>query len=180
MTCTICGKEFKGRSDRLWCTETCKKALKSAYDRSFHLENRDKKVSTACEWQRKNKERKRQYDRIRRDTLPKIRRSGFKTDPEVRRMISSKRRAAKLSQGAYQVTKRDLSRSLQRAGNRCIYGGEDFTEENPLEWDHVIPISRGGSHSIGNLVPSCRKCNRNKHVKFVSEWKHGRIFGTNT
>jgi len=177
--CKNCGGLFKGRSDRTWCTESCKKALKSNYDQLFHLENRDKKIATACDWQRSNKKRKSQYDRYRRDTLPKRKRPPSVEDPETRRMISSKRRASKRSQGAYLVSKRDLARALLRSDNRCLYGAEEFTVENPLEWDHVIPIARGGTHSIGNLVPACRRCNRNKHVKFISEWRHGRIKGTN-
>lgn len=37
--------------------------------------------------------------------------------------------------------------------------------------DHIVPISRGGQHSIGNLVPACRSCNGRKHNKFLIVWR---------
>ena len=37
--------------------------------------------------------------------------------------------------------------------------------------DHLIPLFRGGTNEITNLVPSCRPCNSSKGSKLVSEWK---------
>lgn len=60
------------------------------------------------------------------------------------------------------VKKRDLS--------QCQYCGE-FTDDGEL--DHVIPLSRGGTDAIDNLVWACKQCNRSKHNRmpddFVSE-----------
>lgn len=50
---------------------------------------------------------------------------------------------------------------LIRDGFRCVYCGA--TKENDrLEMDHVIPVSRGGTDDIGNLVTACRQCNIGK------------------
>lgn len=41
------------------------------------------------------------------------------------------------------------------------------------EVDHGIALSRGGRHEIGNLVMSCRTCNRRKYVgkpEFPDDW----------
>lgn len=40
--------------------------------------------------------------------------------------------------------------------------------------DHVIPISRGGFHTEGNLVPACRSCNSSKRDLLLVEWRYGR------
>lgn len=43
--------------------------------------------------------------------------------------------------------------------NRCAYCQERFDE---LTRDHVIPLLKGGSHSIENIVPACQSCNSRK------------------
>jgi 5-methylcytosine-specific restriction endonuclease McrA len=40
--------------------------------------------------------------------------------------------------------------------------------------DHVVPLARGGGHSIDNVVPACRPCNRSKGGKLVADWREDR------
>lgn len=42
--------------------------------------------------------------------------------------------------------------------------------EGPPDPDHVVPLSRGGSNSITNILPSCRPCNSDKRDLLVHEW----------
>lgn len=37
--------------------------------------------------------------------------------------------------------------------------------------DHIIPVIRGGNHSIGNLTPACASCNASKNHRTVMEWR---------
>ena len=50
--------------------------------------------------------------------------------------------------------------------SQCVVCG---TNEN-ITADHIIPISRGGSHSEGNLQPLCKSCNSQKQSKTMTEW----------
>ena len=52
-------------------------------------------------------------------------------------------------------------RTLRRDRFTCVYCGVSGTEAE-LEVDHVHPVSKGGSHHIGNLVTACRNCNQKK------------------
>jgi 5-methylcytosine-specific restriction endonuclease McrA len=59
---------------------------------------------------------------------------------------------------------------------RKIYASPCFmcgAKENQ-SLDHVIPLSRGGSHSIGNVITLCLNCNCSKNAKTISEWKHSK------
>lgn len=37
--------------------------------------------------------------------------------------------------------------------------------------DHVIPLARGGSHSLDNLRVCCGTCNRRKHTRTLDEYR---------
>lgn len=49
----------------------------------------------------------------------------------------------------------------------CRYCGVRGTQ---LECDHVMPVSRGGSNGLDNLVTACIGCNRSKRDKTPEEW----------
>ena len=51
-----------------------------------------------------------------------------------------------------------------RDNHRCQYCGA--TAENI---DHVVPRSRGGTHSWDNVVAACRPCNARKEDRFLHE-----------
>ena len=40
--------------------------------------------------------------------------------------------------------------------------------------DHIVPLSRGGTHSIGNLMTLCRSCNSSKNARTLIEWRQGK------
>lgn len=40
-----------------------------------------------------------------------------------------------------------------------------------LSIDHIIPLSRGGNHTYGNLMTLCTRCNSSKGNKLLVEWK---------
>jgi 5-methylcytosine-specific restriction endonuclease McrA len=49
----------------------------------------------------------------------------------------------------------------QRDGGKCVECGDSHY----LEFDHIIPLSRGGATSATNLQILCRACNRAKGAR---------------
>jgi hypothetical protein len=54
--------------------------------------------------------------------------------------------------------------ALERSGFACVYCGRKPPEVE-LHVDHVIPVAKGGSNELHNLVAACRDCNLGKHAK---------------
>ncbi len=47
--------------------------------------------------------------------------------------------------------------------NLCAY----CHRPRKLEQDHVVPLTKGGTHTKGNVVPACRQCNARKGAQTV-------------
>ncbi|HEV8669323.1 MAG TPA: HNH endonuclease signature motif containing protein [Candidatus Limnocylindria bacterium] len=56
---------------------------------------------------------------------------------------------------------------IRTHGGRCAYCGST----DHLEADHRIPLCRGGTNEINNILPACRRCNRRKHRKTEEEFR---------
>lgn len=53
----------------------------------------------------------------------------------------------------------------------CAYCGGHPARLDP---DHVVPLSRGGSNALTNLLPSCLACNSDKRDLSLAEWSQDR------
>ena len=180
--CPICGSEVTGRRDKVHCSAGCRKAAKSEYDKLYHIKNADKKIKAACEWQAVNREHKQAYDAVYRETHRERRlalkrehgRRVYWEDVDTARrksvLSSARRRRLIESAGSFTVTLGDIEKMRQRQRGECFYCKERMVRH---ELEHIIPIARGGTHSIGNLVLSCAGCNRRKGARTIMEWRLG-------
>ncbi len=80
------------------------------------------------------------------------------TDEHIRR---EKNKARELRQT--QWWKRQCAKGI------CYYCGRKFPAKD-LTMDHIVPLSRGGKSTKGNVVPCCKACNTNKKTKLPMEW----------
>ena len=101
----------------------------------------------------------------------------YQTRPERRLYIrqKSKRRKALLrEQTAHQIRPRELRARFVLFGNCCAYCGAS----GDMEIEHVIAISKGGTHAMGNIVPACHDCNSSKRAKEPETWYRQQPFFT--
>lgn len=61
---------------------------------------------------------------------------------------------------------------LEKWNYRCAYCSK---KDVPLEKDHIVPRSRGGSNRVSNLAASCRPCNEKKSNRTAEEFGHPRV-----
>jgi 5-methylcytosine-specific restriction endonuclease McrA len=92
----------------------------------------------------------------------KDRRSSFAYSPEE---IDFKRERSKARElRGSQWWKRRLAKGV------CHYCGRSFSPRE-LTMDHIVPISRGGKTTKGNVVACCKQCNNAKKQLLPIEWE---------
>lgn len=90
-----------------------------------------------------------------------------KKNPHLLTAALIRRKARKSGARIYEVSGRDLKRLVARFDGLCAY-----CKKGPYEhFDHVIPLAKGGRHTIGNLLPACASCNLTKAAKLLAEWR---------
>jgi 5-methylcytosine-specific restriction endonuclease McrA len=128
------------------------KEMIDARNKKYNEQNKEKRQSRAQIYYQQNK------DRI------KLVSNAYRfNNPELNRNASAKRRAIKESNGIFVISKKELKALYE---SDCFYCGS----KGKIELDHVLPIIKGGRHSIGNLVAACQSCNRSKGAKLLVEW----------
>jgi 5-methylcytosine-specific restriction endonuclease McrA len=58
----------------------------------------------------------------------------------------------------------------RRGDGLCHYCGRRFPPRE-LTMDHLVPLSRGGRTTRGNVVPCCKECNTRKQHLLPVEWE---------
>ena len=108
-------------------------------------------------WRKSNPERAREAQQAYR-----------KANPLKVRTFVENRRALKLSAPGTHTAEQVRSQLYAQQGNcdYCyVHMGQAFTI------DHVIPLSRGGSNGIENIVCACGSCNSSKGTKTGEEFR---------
>lgn len=170
-TCTLCNNDkpaemFYSNRTRIdglsvWCKECTLYKQKAKRERNLELARK-----------KERKARKRYYKNNKRKVLDAQKDYTLlwtKNHPDrVRayaRKAQHKRRVWIAESGWFAVTKKDMARIMS---GECYLCGS--REKQTV--DHIIPLSRGGRHSVGNLGTLCHSCNSRKRNKLLMEVRH--------
>lgn len=137
--CVECGKliEHSQRSDARHCSVGCQKS-------AWYRENTERVKRQAALWKSRNRDRAKDADH--------------------------KRRALMRGSAAERI---DYEAAWDRDGGCCWLCGEavdpSLKYPHPMyrSWDHVKPISAGGSHTMDNIALSHLRCNISKKDKVL-------------
>ncbi len=90
--------------------------------------------------------------------------------PEIKQARKAKYRSSLMNaKGSYTIE--EWRERVLQFGNRCAYCGKKSKRLTP---DHYIPLSKGGTNFIDNIIPSCLKCNQTKWSSDPSKFKFPR------
>lgn len=89
-----------------------------------------------------------------------------KNNKSRRRRNAAKRRALKANSPVVQNIDLEL---LYDVFNGCCYLCGYEVEQDEWDLEHIVPLSKGGSHSYSNLAVSCPPCNSKKGPKQLWE-----------
>lgn len=67
---------------------------------------------------------------------------------------------------AYDDAEYRRNRKIIRKQQRyCVWCGTAGTSSNKLQVDHIVPLSKGGSHHLSNLRILCQNCHKLRQGK---------------
>jgi len=61
---------------------------------------------------------------------------------------------------------------LEKFNRTCVYCG---VRDVPMEVEHIVPKTRGGSNRVSNLTLSCQPCNQKKSDQTVAEFGYPEV-----
>jgi 5-methylcytosine-specific restriction endonuclease McrA len=104
--------------------------------RASYARHREQRMADVREWQRKNAEKRR----------------------EISRLAAARRKARKLQQFIEDI---DMQALILRDEGYCGICGESLPGPD-FHIDHIVPLSRGGEHSMRNVQLAHPSCNVRK------------------
>jgi len=124
------------------------------------------------EWRNQNPERvkvaKQKWAKENAGKVKEIHRNWRKKNPERHRAHGKNTRYKRRTQSKNSdITTDFLIELKKKVANTCPYCGL-YTEM--LHLDHIIPLSRGGTHTKDNVMYCCPTCNLTKHTKTLKEF----------
>jgi 5-methylcytosine-specific restriction endonuclease McrA len=99
----------------------------------------------------------------------------YQINPDLRlyhREKARRRKAQDRGQTPVQISVAALRQRFNEFGNCCAYCGVT----GDVQAEHIEPISKGGAHDIGNIVPACWPCNASKRTSNMEEWYRSQWF----
>lgn len=131
------------------------------YCKQYRVENAERLRLRRREWKKRNP------DKV------KASRQRYQTNNRaVRRLNLQRYRTRKREAHTYPYTLLELETRINQFDRCCAYcqSGLDCGVRGWSQIDHFLPLSKGGTDTIGNLVPACISCNSAKCDRDPFDW----------
>jgi len=144
-----------------------------ANDRAYYIKHRKERIDRATAWWKANPDKVREKNKLwqrkqraknpehSRTLVRKWRQLNPEKWREANRTARHRRRARLKANTVARFTRTQWLAKVASYDGRCAYCDIGLYEH----MDHIIPLSRGGPHSLANVVPACKSCNEKKGVQ---------------
>jgi len=176
-------KERAHENSRKW-REANKERCKENNSK-WYIANREDAIRRASQWQVVNRERHAEFTRkwntANRERMIhyRIANKERRTEYQQKWRVANRERSnsygrnrdalKRNAEGCHSAA--DIQQQYKAQKGKCYYCGVKVGKTYHV--DHVIPLSRGGSNGIENLVIACPGCNLSKKDKLPHEWVQG-------
>jgi 5-methylcytosine-specific restriction endonuclease McrA len=151
----------KAEADKHWRETNKERVAKNV--KAYQQSHKPQVNATNRRWQLRNRE---QYLKLHR----KVQNAYYASHREYYKAKASERRA-RLAAAA--VNLKGILSFVERMKAKpfclCYYCGRKVTSSK-IHFDHIVPLSKGGAHSVENLCVSCSGCNQAKYNKPIQAW----------
>lgn len=149
--CLTHHRQYSAEKMREWRLKNPEKVKEN--DRRYRQNNPEAAYASQLKWRLNNQEH-----------LRELHQSYAKKNWESRYANKHRHQARSRGREVDLVLRKEIKRMYH---SPCVYCGA----KERITLDHLIPLSRGGNHTIGNLAPACRSCNARKGTKLPIEFK---------
>lgn len=160
------------------------------YKLAYNQEHRAEANAYTAQYRKDNHEKVKEYDRSRKKTekfkryladyhakhylvnkdsiIEKVKAYGLANPDKVRHYkLKNKAIRRAITRTIHDLTMLQWIECELYFDYQCAYCGE---QPEKLEQDHVVALTKGGSHAKFNIVPACRRCNGSKLNHELIEW----------
>jgi 5-methylcytosine-specific restriction endonuclease McrA len=117
--------------------------------RIYNAKNTQKRSTSRRAWYLKHQKEQRAYSR-----------QYIANHPESNRAAARRHRALKKGASIVDFTKEQWREVQAMQDHRCYYCQRRY--KGKLTQDHITPLSKGGSHTLHNVIAACHSCNSRK------------------
>lgn len=147
-----------------------KRASARAATLSYYYRNREQQIAKSKAWGKSNREKHLSNKTRYRRRHPGALRDWHSRNPQKNGYYLNARRVRQKGNGGSHTLQQWLA-LVSAHGGACFYCARVPTR---LTRDHAMPLTRGGTDDIDNIVPACQSCNSSKGTKTSKEFMSSR------
>jgi 5-methylcytosine-specific restriction endonuclease McrA len=137
----------------------------------YYIAHRDERIAIARKWQAAHPDMRRASTKRWQAAHPGYILEHSKkwnaAHPKERAIVRSRCRAARAKCSVNDLTVTQWQERVAEYGGLCGYCRQPMGE---VTQDHMTPLTRGGNHTLSNVVPACQSCNSRKYTKTLLEF----------